>query len=95
MLSLFSLCQLDLRSYISDRTFYIRVENDYSEINGISADVPRNSVLGPVLFTIFMADITKIDTIFCGYVCRQYSHNRNEPTPYDGIKNPAKALKRA
>lgn len=46
-----------LQSYLSDRLFYVKHNNDYSNIRSISAGVPQGSVLGPILYTIFTADL--------------------------------------
>ena len=45
-----------LKSYLSDRTFYVQERNEKSELYKIAAGVPQGSVLGPVLYTLFTAD---------------------------------------
>lgn len=46
-----------LSSYLSDRVFRVRQENDYSELKDIKAGVPQGSVLGPTLYLIFTCDL--------------------------------------
>lgn len=46
-----------LKSYLSERHFYVRVNNETSQIYSINAGVPQGSVLGPILYTIFTSDM--------------------------------------
>ena len=47
-----------LKSYLSDRTFYVQERNEKSELCKMAAGVPRGSVvLGPELYTLFTANI--------------------------------------
>lgn len=48
---------LILRSYISDRKFMVKHNGECSKINDIKSGVPQGSVLGPVLYIIFTADL--------------------------------------
>lgn len=41
-----------LRSYVSDRTFTIKQEEEYSELKQIKAGLPQGSVLSPILYLI-------------------------------------------
>ena len=50
-----------LRSYLSERTQYVNVNNHNSDTSSISVGVPQGSVLGPLLFNIFIRDITDIN----------------------------------
>ena len=52
-----------LRSYLSERYFRIKLNDHISELHPIKAGVPQGSVLGPVLYTIYSADLpTDINT---------------------------------
>lgn len=49
-------CQL-IESFISERMFWVRQEDEYSELRHIEAGVPQGSVLGPILYLLFTYDI--------------------------------------
>lgn len=46
-----------LESYLQDRVFRVKTEGCYSGFYPIHAGVPQGSVLGPVLYTVYTADI--------------------------------------
>lgn len=46
-----------IKSYLTDRHFYVRVNDSCSSLRIIAAGIPQGSVLGPILYTLFTADI--------------------------------------
>lgn len=54
-----------IQSYLSDRLFHVKHENEYSKLNVIKVGVPQGSVLGPILYLIYTRDLpqSKLTTI--------------------------------
>ena len=50
-----------VHSYLYDRKFYVSVDGVDSEKQTSSAGVPQGSVVGPILYTIYYADIPEND----------------------------------
>ena len=55
-----------MMSFISNRTFSIKTGNHYSQPNNLKTGVLQGSVLGPILFLIYIIPISSI--------IRQYKH---------------------
>lgn len=57
-----------LKSYLTDRYFQVKVDEALSDFHPIQAGVPQGSVLGPILYLIFTADIPQTnDTLLATF----------------------------
>ena len=51
-------------SYLSNRKQYIKLEDVVSKVSPISTEVPQGSILGPLLFLVYMNDIATCTSLF-------------------------------
>jgi hypothetical protein len=58
-----------VKNYISDRRQFVFVNNELSDSGLVKAGVPQGSVLGPLLFLLYIHDIT--DSL--GYLARLFA----------------------
>jgi hypothetical protein len=50
-----------LKSYLTDRTFQVRYQEEYTKLYTIQTGVPHGSILVPILYSIFTADPPEIE----------------------------------
>ena len=66
------------KSYLSERIFLVNIENKLSDFGEISCGVPQRSILGPLLFLIYVNDmpqaVTSTVLLYADDSCILYRH---------------------
>jgi len=48
-----------IKDYLSDRKQYVNIDNNISSITNITCGVPQGSILGPLLYLLYVNDISQ------------------------------------
>ena len=66
-------------SYLTDQAFLVSIENKYSSISKISCSLPQRSILGPLLFLIYVSDMKQVVSsnllLYADDSCLVFQHN--------------------
>ena len=49
-----------LRNYLTNRKQKVKLFNTVSELQDINTGVPQGSIIGPVMFIVYINDLTKV-----------------------------------
>ena len=66
-LSYYGICGVEnlmLRTYLSNRHQYVEYHDSKSETKSISIGMPQGSILGPLLFHIYINDLPRVSRVF-------------------------------
>ncbi len=53
-----------MESYLSNGTQYVEIDESNSDMLHLSTGVPQESILGPLLFIIYISDISNASKMF-------------------------------
>ncbi len=61
-----------MECYITNRKQYVDIDDVQSEMLTVTTGVPQGSILGPLIFIIYLNDIAKVSNLFNFYASHVY-----------------------
>ena len=80
---------LIIRSYLSDQKQFVQIGNIKSTIKLVSTGAPQGSIVGPLLFNIFINDIIKASSKFAFII---YADDTTLKSTLDSFRNDTKKI---
>lgn len=75
-----------IENYLFQRTFQVRIRSVFSKIKEVRSGVPQGSVLSPILFAIYTAELPEL-LEGCGVVCKQFADDIKVYRKVDSIED--------
>ena len=67
-----------IAAFLSNRTFFVKVGNSRSTVRSVMSGVPQGSVLGPILFSLYISDLSfliKSEHVFYADDCKIFGRS--------------------